>query len=95
MRVVRRFAVIGRVQNVGFRFFVWRRAEALGLDGWVRNRREGSVEALAGGEPEQLDLFYEQLRAGPRWARVDQVTVVEEDASAVAPESGFDVRREG
>ena len=94
MRAVLRFEVFGRVQNVGFRFFVWRRAEALGLDGWVRNRWDGSVEVLAGGEADQLDLFHEQLRAGPRWARIDRVTVNEEEASAVVHESGFDVRRD-
>ena len=95
MKAVRRFEVFGRVQNVGFRFFVWRRAEALGLHGWVRNRWDGSVEVLAGGEPEPLETFAEQLRAGPRWARVDRVTVSEEAESALPASSGFDVRRDG
>jgi len=95
MTAVRRFEVFGRVQGVGFRFFVWRRAESLGLVGWVRNRRDGSVEALAGGEPMQLELFAEQLRSGPRFARVDRVSVAEEDPSALAGWAGFDVRRDG
>lgn len=94
MTLVRRFEVYGRVQAVGFRFFVWRRAESLGLMGWVRNRRDGSVEVLAGGSSEQLDHFLEQLRAGPRFARVDRVSVVEEDPSALGGCAGFDVRRD-
>jgi acylphosphatase len=94
MTSVRRFEVYGRVQGVGFRFFVWRRAESLGLVGWVRNRRDGSVEVVAGGEPAQLDLFGEQLRAGPRFARVERVSVVDEDPSALEGLAGFDVRRD-
>ena len=94
MTLVRRFEVYGRVQGVGCRFFVWRRAESLGLTGWVRNRNDGSVEVLAGGSSEQLDLFLEQLRVGPRFSRVDRVSWVEEDPSALDGCAGFDVRRD-
>jgi len=95
VRSVRRFEVYGRVQGVGFRFFVWRRAETLGLEGWVRNRWDGSVEVVAAGDQGQLESFLEQLRAGPRFARVDRVVVAEEEPSALTEGAGFDVRRDG
>ncbi len=69
----RRFIVRGRVQGVGFRFFVEREAHMLGLAGWVRNNPDGSVEVLAMGTPEQLAGLRSRLRAGPRAARVDAV----------------------
>jgi acylphosphatase len=64
------------------------------LRGWVRNRGDGAVEVVAGGDPERLDLFLEHLRAGPRFARVDRVAVVEEDPAALGGDGGFDVRRD-
>lgn len=67
----------GRVQGVGFRWFVEREACQLGLRGWVRNCQDGSVEALAQGSEEELRSFYAILRQGPRAARVDEVEVDE------------------
>ncbi len=64
----------GRVQGVGFRWFVDHEARALGLAGWVRNNIDGTVEALAMGSPEQQTAFSSKLRQGPRAARVDEVT---------------------
>ncbi len=75
----RRYVVTGRVQGVGFRWFVEREARILGLSGWVRNRHDGSVEVLAAGTREQLGKLYDKLKEGPRAARVDNVDV--EDAS--------------
>jgi acylphosphatase len=69
----RRYVVRGRVQGVGFRFFVEREAHMLGIAGWVRNNPDGSVEVLAMGTPEQLKGLRGRLRAGPRAARVDDV----------------------
>jgi acylphosphatase len=69
----RRFLVRGRVQGVGFRWFVEREAQMLGLSGWVRNNFDGSVEVLATGTHEQLSALRSRLRAGPRAARVDDV----------------------
>jgi acylphosphatase len=66
-------AVRGRVQGVGFRWFVRERARALGLTGWVRNRQDGSVEVLAEGSDTALREFLEVLRAGPSGARVSDV----------------------
>jgi acylphosphatase len=69
----RRFLVRGRVQGVGFRWFVEREARILGISGWVRNNGDGSVEVLAMGSRDQLLGLRSRLREGPRAARVDDV----------------------
>jgi acylphosphatase len=73
----RRFLVRGRVQGVGFRWFVEREAHVLGIAGWVRNNADGSVEVLAQGSRDQLLGLRSRLRIGPRAARVDDVEEVE------------------
>ena len=65
--------VIGRVQGVGFRYYVMGAAAELGLVGWVRNRRDGSVEVVAEGELEILKKFIQKLEQGSRSSAVDQV----------------------
>lgn len=67
----------GRVQGVGFRYFVQDRALELGLRGWVRNLPDGSVEAAAAGPPEALDRLEARLRQGPARARVDRMVPFE------------------
>src|SRR5580765_6709723 len=74
----RRFVVRGRVQGVGFRWFVEREAHILGIAGWVRNNHDGSVEVLAQGTRDQLSGLHSRLSEGPRAARVDSVQVSEE-----------------
>jgi acylphosphatase len=69
----RRFLVRGRVQGVGFRWFVEREAHILGIAGWVRNRSDGTVEVLAMGTRDQLSGLRTRLGEGPRAARVDDV----------------------
>jgi acylphosphatase len=69
----RRFIVRGRVQGVGFRWFVEREAHMLGIAGMVRNNYDGSVEVLAMGTREQLLGLRSRLQEGPRAARVDNV----------------------
>jgi len=69
----RRFLVRGRVQGVGFRWFVEREAHILGIAGWVRNNADSSVEVLAVGTRDQLAGLRSRLREGPRAARVDNV----------------------
>jgi acylphosphatase len=71
--LARTFLVRGRVQGVGFRWFVEREAQLLGVAGWVRNNVDGSVEVLAMGTRDQLAALRSRLRAGPRAARVDEV----------------------
>lgn len=73
----RRFKVFGRVQGVGFRYFVERTARRFRLQGWVKNCRDGSVEAFAQGE--QLDHFEAELRQGPAMSYVERVQVIIED----------------
>ena len=75
----RRYTVTGRVQGVGFRWFVEHAAMQLGVAGWVRNRGDGSVEVLASGTREQLHKLYTELLKGPRASRVEKVEV--EDAA--------------
>jgi acylphosphatase len=78
----RRFVVRGRVQGVGFRWFVEREAHILGIAGWVRNNADSSVEVLAQGTRDQLSGLRSRLQQGPRAARVDDVE--ESEAKAVA-----------
>jgi acylphosphatase len=73
----RKFVVRGRVQGVGFRWFVEREAHTLGVAGWVRNNHDGSVEVLAMGTRDQVSGLRSRLQQGPRAARVDDVQEVE------------------
>ena len=71
--MVRHYLVTGRVQGVGFRWFVHREAGALRLHGWVRNTENGAVEVLAAGTHEQLSGLRSALHRGSRGSRVDKV----------------------
>ena len=71
--MVLHFLVKGRVQGVGFRWFVHREASELGLKGWVRNTEDGDVEVLVSGEAEDLTELRAALHEGPRGSRVDHV----------------------
>lgn len=71
--IAKRYIVRGRVQGVGFRWFVDHEARQLGLAGWVRNNLDGSVEVLAMGSDEQHRVLRDKLHRGPRAARVDEV----------------------
>jgi acylphosphatase len=81
MIAARRYVVLGRVQGVGFRYFVLDVARREGLTGWVRNREDGAVEIEAQGDAEALQRFEVSVRQGPRSARVDDVVV---DSAPVA-----------
>jgi acylphosphatase len=65
---------IGRVQGVGFRYFVLGEAMELGLEGWVANTRDGSVRCVAEGPRDRLDVLLDRLRAGPPAAIVERVS---------------------
>jgi acylphosphatase len=80
--LARRYVVRGRVQGVGFRWFVEREARLLGVTGWVRNNHDASVEVLAMGTPDQLAALKAKLQQGPRASRVDEVT--EQEAEPVS-----------
>lgn len=75
MKIVRIF-IRGRVQGVGFRYFVAGEAEVSHLEGWVRNRRDGSVEVVLAGEEALVDGMMEALRKGPPVSRVERIDVV-------------------
>jgi acylphosphatase len=74
-----RLMVRGRVQGVGFRQFVAEEAEAHGLRGWVRNRRDGAVEALVVGSEDSIATFSEVVRRGPGSAAVEQLVAERAD----------------
>jgi acylphosphatase len=78
--LARRFLVRGRVQGVGFRWFVESEARNLGIAGWVRNNPDSSVEVLAIGSRDQLSNLHARLQQGPRAARVDDVEEFEAQA---------------
>jgi len=73
MRTAVRAEIRGRVQGVGYRAWTTGRATALGLSGWVRNRPDGSVEALFAGDPDTIDYMLSICRDGPPAARVETV----------------------
>ena len=73
MKTARLYVVEGRVQGVGFRMFVEEVAVELGLQGYVCNRRDGSVEVYAAGKEEVLDRLRAELEKGPSAARVTRV----------------------
>ena len=75
MRIVRRYVISGRVQGVGFRYFVQSVAHRESLSGWVRNLDNGRVETAAAGDADAIERFERALREGPPAARVDGVTV--------------------
>ncbi|MBI2318330.1 MAG: acylphosphatase [Betaproteobacteria bacterium] len=75
--MAKRLRITGRVQGIGFRFSMWRKAEELGVTGWVRNCRDGSVEAVVDGSDQALQSIIAWARIGPRSARVDAVEVSE------------------
>jgi acylphosphatase len=70
---VRHYLVKGRVQGVGFRWFVHREAAEIGLRGWVKNTDDGHVEAVAAGDAAQIAELREALHKGSRGSRVDAV----------------------
>ena len=85
----RRVVVTGHVQGVFFRDSVQRLALRSSVAGWVRNNRDGSVEAVFEGEPDAVERLVAFCRDGPRGARVDRVDVHEDEAEGL---DGFTVR---
>jgi acylphosphatase len=79
-----RLTIHGRVHGVGFRAFVEREAAQRGLEGWVRNRRDGSVETLIAGDKRVVADMIEACRRGPASARVDRMDLEEAEAKDLA-----------
>jgi acylphosphatase len=87
--ITRRLRITGRVQGVGFRYAMQDEADRRGVNGWVRNRNDGSVEALLQGEADAVEALTTWARHGPRGARVDEVKIAPEED---APHAGFALR---
>lgn len=84
------FVVRGRVQGIGYRWFVVEKAQALGLSGWVRNNPDGTVEAEAEGSERALERFAQMLRGGHPYAAVEGLQTRE--LKAKGEKDGFDIR---
>ncbi|MFT4113681.1 acylphosphatase [Silvibacterium sp.] len=89
--MVRHYLVKGRVQGVGFRWFVHREAAELALHGWVRNTEDGHVEVVASGSADQLAALDQTLHKGSRGSRVDAVVIHELDESEAAKLGPFQI----
>src|SRR4051812_40369787 len=89
MRTVR-YVISGRVQGVGFRYFVQSVASRESIAGWVRNLDDGRVETAAEGEADAMERFERALREGPTASRVDQVTV--DDTFPLGTMTSFHIR---
>jgi acylphosphatase len=80
---IHHLTIRGRVQGVGYRYWLEQQARARGLEGWVRNRRDGKVEALFAGPPDVVSGMIVLCRRGPSSARVDAVEEEPADADAL------------
>ncbi|NNM72899.1 acylphosphatase [Enterovirga aerilata] len=94
-RVLLRVVVRGRVQGVGFRAWTQHQAQLHGLEGWVRNLSDGSVEAMLAGPAERLELMLKALREGPKGSRVEAVEEYPATEAEFGPPSAgrFEIRR--
>ena len=92
MSTTRHLRIAGRVQGVGYRAALQREALARGISGWVRNRRDGTVEAVLQGDADAVAAVTAWARRGPAAARVDRVDVVAADGDLARPCRGFDLR---
>jgi len=91
MTITRHLVISGRVQGVAFRFYMERKARELGVAGWVRNRRDGGVEAVVQGGSEAVEAMIAWARSGPPSAVVAEVKVSEGSGEF----AGFEVRPSG
>jgi acylphosphatase len=87
--IVRRVVVDGSVQGVGYREFTHRAALSLGVAGWVRNRSDGAVEALIRGPAVAVDALVAEMRKGPRFAEVENLSVIQHDETSGYDNGGF------
>ena len=88
MTITRNLRITGHVQGVGFRMHMVRKAHELGVTGWVRNRRDGSVETVVQGAPAAVEAMVAWARRGPPGAMVHDLSISEADGTF----AGFDTR---
>ena len=91
MPVTKHLIITGRVQGVGFRFYMERKARTLGIAGWVRNCRDGSVEAVVQGSSDAVETMIAWARRGPPSAVVSEVKISEGSGEFLA----FELRPSG
>lgn len=84
--IAKRLVIAGRVQGVGYRDWMVFKAQGLGLDGWVRNRADGTVEALIAGDVASVEEMARLCRRGPRLA---EVSSIDEEMAELPEEPGF------
>lgn len=89
--LIRRVVIEGRVQGIGYRYFARSAARRLGVAGWVRNRSDGSVEALLSGPADAVEALIAELRRGPPGAMVLRFRLAETAETELAPPV-FEVR---
>lgn len=82
----------GRVQGVGFRYYVLRTANALGLDGWVKNQDDGSVEMVVQGEEEQVHRLLQTVEQGTLWIQVDSLQTTRRELDKTLVQKKFSVQ---
>ncbi len=90
MTITRHLRISGRVQGVGYRYSLCAEAQANGISGWVRNRRDGTVEAVLQGSPEAVERILAWVRRGPPGARVTAVEVRDAEGGFDRPYGGFE-----
>jgi acylphosphatase len=90
--VTRQIRVTGRVQGVGFRYALRREAERCGVSGWVRNRRDGSVEALLQGDANAVERLVQWARRGPPMAMVEALREQTPENAVEPPYERFEER---
>ncbi|HNX74807.1 MAG TPA: acylphosphatase [Candidatus Rifleibacterium sp.] len=87
-----RMVIRGRVQGVGFRRYVFKQAQVMGISGWVRNNPDGSVETEAAGAGTTVQHFITAMHNGPFFARVDEVEEVSREALSQKPSGDFSIK---
>ncbi len=92
-KISRHITATGRVQGVGFRHFTRQTARELNISGWVRNLKDGRVEAVVQGEPSRVEEMIQRFGQGPPAARVDDLEVREPDEHKVEVFGSFTVKR--
>lgn len=92
MTITRHLRISGRVQGVGYRYSLCAEAQANGISGWVRNRRDGTVEAVLQGGPEAVDKLIAWARRGPPAAQVTGVSAQAAHGELDRPYRGFEQR---
>ncbi len=90
MTITRHLRISGRVQGVGYRYALCAEAQANGINGWVRNRRDGTVEAVLQGSPEAVERILAWAKRGPPGARVTAVEAQDAEGEFDRPYSAFE-----